>query len=330
MSNFISSPRLESYRVVLKLNDQQEILRAYYWNMAVSATIYPLIHTLEITLRNSLDLAVQGNHKPVIKSRKPCYKCNPEWFKLMVTEKQNSKISKMNKAQQSEWVDAKSGRRKKYSTSENLIKKVTREIKKGKPHPKPEDILSNLPFGFWTTLLGSDYEDYTNKHLIWPDLFQFVFPNAPIGYSRKNVEEHFNLIREFRNRFAHHEPIWKFFNRNPLDKTIDYTSPVFGLNASLSLLNKQYDDMLEVVKWMSLDSYNSFLSSKMHVDFKRICSIDGFYAYVNKDKIQNIKHRSRVKRELFKMLDSSSNEKIIYIKRKYKEGFIVGINEPNL
>lgn len=330
MSNYISAPRLDSYKNVLKLNDSQEILRAYYWNIAVAAAIYPLIHTLEVTLRNALDLAVQNYHEPVRNSGKPSYKGNPSWFKLIVTDRQESKISKMNRKQHSEWVDSKTGRRKKYSSSENHIKKAIKEITKGKPYAQPEDILSNVPFGFWTTLLSTDYEDFTNKHLLWPNLFRHVFPNAPYGYARKDIEQHFNLVREFRNRFAHHEPVWKFFHRNQSDNSIDYTNPVFGLNASLSLLNKQYEDMLDIVKWISSDTYNSFLLSKMHVDFKKICSLDGFHAFVNKEKILNIKTRSKAKREIFQFIDDFQNKQVVYIKTKNKKGIVLGINEPQL
>lgn len=330
MIQFISSPRLDSYETVLKLNNDQEILRAYYWNIAICSAIYPIIHTLEVTLRNALDFAVQNYHQPVVKSGKPSYKGNPDWFKLMVTDLQDSKISKMNRNKQAEWIDSRTGRRRKFSSSEKHIHTAIREVSKGKPRYQAQDILSKVPFGFWTTLLSKDYEDVTNKHLIWPNLFKNVFPNAPYGYTRSHVDGHFNLIREFRNRFAHHEPIWKFFNRNPSDNSIDYTSPVFGLNASLSLLNKQYDDMLEVIKWMSLDTYSSFLLSKMHIDFKKMCSLDGFYAFVNKEKISNIKSKSRAKREIFQMLNSFQNDQVIYIKTKNKKGVILGINEPEL
>lgn len=88
--------------------------------------------------------------------------------------------------------------------------------------------------------------------------------------------------------------------------------------------------MLEVIKWMSLDTYSSFLLSKMHIDFKKMCSLDGFYAFVNKEKISNIKSKSRAKREIFQMLNSFQNDQVIYIKTKNKKGVILGINEPEL
>lgn len=330
MSDFISSSRLNSYNTILKLDDQGEIIRAYCWNMAVSAALYPAIQTLEITLRNALDLAVKNKHVSLASSGKPSYKGNPLWFKLMVIEKQNSLIAKMPASKKEVWVDPLTKKRKKYSFSEDQIKKTEVDVSKCKTYVQPEDILSNLPFGFWTTLLSKNYEDITNKHLLWPNLFTEVFPNAPCGYTRKEIEKEFNLIREFRNRFAHHEPVWKFFDRNSVTNKVDYNKPIYGLRASLSLLNKQYDLILNTIKWMSLDSYNSFILSKMHIDFKKLCSLDGFYAYVNKEKISKTIPRSRAKREIFKLIDNYNNEKILYVKTHKKRGVIWGINEPQL
>lgn len=327
MSDFISTPRLDSYKNILKIHDSDEIMRAYCWSIAVSAALYPVIQTLEITLRNALDIAVKNNHVALLSSGKPSYRGNPLWFKLMIIEKQNSLINKMNASQKSRWVDPTTNRRKKHSSSEEQIQKIERDLSVFKPYVQPEDILSNLSFGFWTTLLSKKYEDVTNKHLLWPNLLRNVFPNAPYGYTRKDIESDFNLIREFRNRFAHHEPVWKFFDRK-LDNSIDYTKPIHGLHASLNLLNKQYDQMLDVIKWMSLDTYNSFILSNMHVEFKKLCSLDGFYAYVNKEKISNKKPRSRAKRDIFKLIDSYKNDQILYVKTHKKRGFILGINEP--
>lgn len=61
-----------------------------------------------------------------------------------------------------------------------------------------------------------------------------------------------------------------------------------------------------------------------------MCSLDGFYAFVNKEKISNIKSKSRAKREIFQMLNSFQNDQVIYIKTKNKKGVILGINEPEL
>ena len=66
-------------------------------------------------------------------------------------------------------------------------------------------IVAELNFGFWAGLLGKRYE--TN---LWRPLFRHAFPNAPKPFLRKNVHEPLETLRLFRNRIAHHEPI---FNR---------------------------------------------------------------------------------------------------------------------
>ena len=329
MSDFISTPRLDSYEKILKLTKPNQIMRAYCWNIAVSAALYPIIQTLEVTLRNALDMAVRNHHSPVPSSGKPSYIGQPLWFKLMITEKQDSAIARMNSHQQSKWISS-TGARKRYNFSEEQLRKVEKDISRYKARVLPEDILSNVPFGFWTTLLGKDYEDLTNKHLLWPNLFHNVFPNAPIGYTRNDIEMEFNIVREFRNRFAHHEPVWKFFDRNPINNKIDYGKPIHGLVASLNLLDKQYDRMLNIISWMSQDAYNSFLTSNMHIEFKKLCSLDGFYAYVNKEKISKKQPRSKARREIFKLIDNYKGDQILYVKTHKKRGIILGINEPQI
>jgi len=330
MSDFISTPRLSTYENILKLTDPNQKLRAYYWNIALAGAIYPLMQTLEITLRNAIDVAVKNYHQPnsANGSNFVSYKNNDLWFEQLVKAIQDRKIAKMSKQNAVRWV--KNGNRIKYSTTESHVKKARDDASIVKSWVKGEDVLSRLPFGFWTTLLGKDYEDLTNKHLLWPNLLPYVFPNAPSNIKRKDIEDHFNLIREFRNRLSHHEPIWKFYSRNPANNLLDYSTPIFGLNASLNLLNKQYDDMLMLLQWMSLSAYNNFNYSRIGNEFNKLCSIDGFYAYVDKEKVANCYPASKVKREFFKLAETLQNVSVVYMKTNGKRGYILGLNEPSL
>lgn len=314
MSDFISTPRLSTYQNILKLTDPNQILRAYYWNIALAGAIYPLMQTLEITLRNAIDVSVKNNHQPKSAngSNFVSYKNNDLWFEQLVTAVQDRKITKMRPHQALKWV--RGGKRIKFSTTESHVKKARDDASTVKSWVKGEDILSRLPFGFWTTLLSKDYEDVTNKHLLWPNLLHHVFPNAPSHIKRKDIEDHFNLIREFRNRLSHHEPIWKFYYRNPANNALDYTTPIFGLNASLNLLNNQYDDMLMLLQWMSASAYDNFNYSRIGNEFKKLCSIDGFYAYVDREKVANCYPASRAKREFFKLAETLQNVNVVYMK----------------
>jgi hypothetical protein len=94
-------------------------------------------------------------------------------------------------------------------------------IRKGKPQT-PDDIVAQLMFGFWVSLLNSPYEwsppPAPADRLAWQDvthqpsrIFQEVFPNVPKAMrSRKKISGRFNKVLQFRNRIMHHETIWKY------------------------------------------------------------------------------------------------------------------------
>lgn len=327
MSVYISNTRLSTYTSILKINDPNQVIRAYYWNIALCSAIYPLLHTLEITFRNALDHSVRSHHQPPTTTF-PSYNGDTYWFEKIVQSIQDRKISKMRADKKKFWINS-SGKRLKFSTSESHIIRARSDLLKESRHPSAGDLLSRVPFGFWTTLLEKDYEDITNKHLLWPNLTQYVFPNAPANTSRSDIEERFRIIRELRNRLSHHEPVWKLYARKP-NGDLDYSAPIYGLNAIISLIIKQYDSILEIIKWMSSDAYQSFISAKMNIEFNKLCSQDGFYAYVSPEKIRNRKSLSRAKREFFKYIEAAQNINVIYIKSNNKRGLVLGINEPNL
>ena len=64
-------------------------------------------------------------------------------------------------------------------------------------------IVAELSLGFWVGLIGPPYD----ANLWRRSLFK-VFSKNGRPMRRKDVHGRFNAIRRFRNRIAHHEPIW--------------------------------------------------------------------------------------------------------------------------
>jgi hypothetical protein len=58
LEDYISAGRLNIYTDVLKLKPGEE-LGGYNWNKAVSAAMQPLMHCLEVTLRNAIDYSIR-------------------------------------------------------------------------------------------------------------------------------------------------------------------------------------------------------------------------------------------------------------------------------
>lgn len=103
--------------------------------------------------------------------------------------------------------------------------------------------------------------------------------------TRSDVEKKFIRIRELRNRLTHHEAIWKFFYDDLSTGKPDYSRPVYGAKASCSLLLKHYNDILEMVGWMSHDRLTSFLAHQSDLRFKSLCCMDGLHSFIAPEKI---------------------------------------------
>ena len=70
--------------------------------------------------------------------------------------------------------------------------------------------ISELSFGFWRFLITKKLTG------LWPDLAG-GFPHAP-DRQRETVEKPIARLHDFRNRLAHHQPVW---NRQPQDRYED-------------------------------------------------------------------------------------------------------------
>lgn len=63
-----------------------------------------------------------------------------------------------------------------------------------------DDVVANLPFGFWVALISSDYDRY-----LWVPALHRAFPYY--HGRRKTLHDNFDAMRRFRNRIMHHEPV---------------------------------------------------------------------------------------------------------------------------
>ena len=65
------------------------------------------------------------------------------------------------------------------------------------------------------------------------------------------LEKKFTRIRDLPNRLAHHEAVWKFQEEDPVTGAPDNNRPVYGLQASLQLLQRAWKDLQEALSWLS-------------------------------------------------------------------------------
>lgn len=185
----ISKERLEPYLTHHQADFDKAMLH-YKCNILISESFYPLLAVLEIGLRNSVDYKLTKRFN------------DRQWYENMefiriATRFQLDRIS-----------DAKSN------------------ISSEKKDITPGRIISNLTFGFWTSLFDVRFE-----MSLWKSL-RLAFPNCPKHIrQRKTLSSKFNSIRKLRNRIFHHEAIsW-----------------------NLSVLDRYKIELLEGIDWLDKD-----------------------------------------------------------------------------
>ena len=90
--------------------------------------------------------------------------------------------------------------------------------------PTHDNVVAELRFAFWVGLLGPSYDA-----TLWRQAVHKAF-RASGSKKRSHIHSRFNAIRRFRNRVAHHEPI---FHKN---------------------LRDRHDEILEAIGWICHDT----------------------------------------------------------------------------
>ena len=104
----------------------------------------------------------------------------------------------------------------------------------------PPNVVADLSLGFWVGLFSSDYE----KNLWHPALCKaFPYHDGPI--KRKKALDRLTKIKRFRNRIAHHEPIFQIGIKKMNLKGMD------AREEGIKNLRNYYQEILETIGWMS-------------------------------------------------------------------------------
>lgn len=156
-----------------------QALARYLWNVSLAEATYPVLHSVEIALRNGLHEAIM------------LLAGTPTWFEhpTLLCDEERPQIAEAQ----------------------------LRLTKAGKDPHDPGRVVAELMFGFWIALLARRYADpgTTAPRRLWPDLLERAFPNISAGLRRgetrgiAQLRSRFYLVGLLRNRVSHHEPVWR-------------------------------------------------------------------------------------------------------------------------
>ncbi|MFI6457975.1 hypothetical protein ACIBF6_41285 [Streptosporangium amethystogenes] len=162
MRRALSEPRLAPY-LRLSGGDAAQAERLYYWNLEVASAFYGPLHFLEISLRNAFHRILTAKFD------------RPDWWEAAPL--------------------AVHSERQVCKAAEHTVTNV------GSRRPTvPDDIVAELNFGFWVSLISRRYD----RHL-WVPALHAAFHDCP--EARRDLHDGLLSLVLFRNRIMHHEPV---------------------------------------------------------------------------------------------------------------------------
>jgi len=169
-------------------NDSQLVVDLYKWNIQIAGAFLEDLGVVEVLLRNALDRELRQEYQRTEDSQ-PWYEQNGILF-----------------GQHHPLVDEAIDQARRYH---------------GVVQPEQDEVVAELSFGFWKTLLGQGYQSR-----LWPVLKR-AFPNTGPSNppKRYDVEGRVADLHDLRNDIAHHKPIfhWNF------DRSFQNLKTVTGL-----------------------------------------------------------------------------------------------------
>ncbi|WFP61436.1 Abi family protein [Mesorhizobium sp. WSM4904] len=143
--------------------DRNRAVELYTLNAVLSESLYIPLHMLEVALRNRIHQTMSKVH-------------GEAWFDMPEHQLNAVQIDMLEKAR----IDLR---------------------EKGKDET-PGRIVASLTFGYWTALLGKEYEN------LWQITLKDIARREDgKGLRRKDITKSLGAIRTLRNRLAHHETV---------------------------------------------------------------------------------------------------------------------------
>ena len=279
LEKYISADRLATYTALLGCSDIDKAVGAYYWNKALGGTVYSFLQCLEVSLRNSLHITGKAKfHRET-------------WYEYVCT-KAGDNVRKRQ---------IKSGRAPAPTDNEIKITSAISQLRKQRKVVSASNVIASLMLGFWVNLFKNDYSS-ANKTLLWPESLPKVFPNAPRS---KQLPDFYNELAEInllRNRFSHHEPLWK-------------SGTVSTVEDAIAFMDDEISKIVDYVRYINVDRANMLLKSPAYKEFKGLNKRDCFNIFIGEtQKILTVqKFKSNINLYLKQV---TNNHRILFVKRR--------------
>lgn len=166
LTDAISTARLSTY-LRRSHGNVRHALDLYEWNIRAGPAMYPILHVIEVALRNAINRALVSQF-------------GVDWPYAPGFLRSLPGLER--------------------TTFEKCLRKLEGNLRK--PRVSTGDVVAAQTYWFWVTLLTSRFEQR-----IWSREFAVAFPSAPSRIDREIVHGRADTIRRLRNRIAHWEPL---------------------------------------------------------------------------------------------------------------------------
>lgn len=200
----ITRERLNSYISVFGCTNDDQTMGAYYWNIALCSALYNLITAAEVTIRNSVDVALQ----PALGTRW-WSGSNLHYKSYAAGTKDPEPVNKLKGNFANAYKSVKKEKEKRYG-----ITNAT---------PTHHEVIAKTDFSTWEYVLD---EEFLCPVSIWPKhlrkVFQGTWPSLSDKVTLRTAREAVADIRLLRNRVHHNEPAWKAHGVLNTDDAVHY------------------------------------------------------------------------------------------------------------
>jgi len=148
--------------------DVDAAIELYLWNARIGAAFFESLHLLEVGLRNAMHDHLQA----WITVASPAHGQLP-WYR-----DQHVRLTPRSR--------------------ERIKEARARATVNGRAE-LPGRVVAELSFGFWWSLLADHYD-----HILWAPCLRHAF----IHVRRRRLHAELDTVIKFRNRIAHHEPVY--------------------------------------------------------------------------------------------------------------------------
>lgn len=284
----ISAERLGPYKAVFSPLTDQELYGTYLWAQHAAGSLYPIIQTFEVTLRNAIDT--------VARKRFGDY----WWDSIAYNTPRNGtafyqNIKKARDSLDKEW---KKKEKIRLGISSGGLLPATSVC----PVWTHDKIIAATEFSTWQFALNSDLAFSSTSSLgnsgnyLWPASLGKVFKRYNIidtnpDTARTILIDHIDEIRLYRNRIFHHEAIWM-----KAPHVVNRINAIDSIRSKINLFEKLFDVI-------NLHKKNILSDAGVFLNARRSCSVEELDLYLGKGASSISKRQKRTLRKTLSAAD---------------------------